>query len=58
MRHYMLLKYVVQNNFGLVLRVLMEVSLYSRDHLSCKTTFLWQNGWSQRTGFNVPTPVQ
>ena len=24
-----------------------------RDHLSCKTTFLWQKGWSQMTCFTV-----
>ena len=24
-----------------------------RDHLSCKTTFLWQKGWSLMTGFTV-----
>ena len=28
-RQYMLLKHVIQNTFGLVLRELMEVSLYS-----------------------------
>ena len=24
-----------------------------KDHLSCKTTFLWLKGWSQMTGFTV-----
>ena len=52
MRQYMSLKYVIQNNFCLVLRAFGCVPLL-RDHLSCKTTFLWQKGWSQMTGFTV-----
>ena len=44
-RQYMSLKDVIQNNFGLVLRELLDVSLYS------ETTC--QKGWSQMTGFTV-----
>ena len=24
-----------------------------KDHLSCRTTFVWQKRWSQMTGFTV-----
>ena len=45
----MSLKYV---SFGLVLRASFECVSLLKDHLSCKTTFLWQMGWSLMTSFN------
>ena len=49
MREYKLLKHVLQNKFGVVLRGL-RICPVLRDHLSCKTTLSWLNRWSQMIG--------
>ena len=43
-KKYMLLKHVIQNNFGLVLRELMEVSLYSETTCHVRPLFCGRMG--------------
>ena len=52
-RKYILLKrYSTEQFWFVTVRTTGCVPLL-RDHLPCKTTFLWQKGWSQMTGFTV-----